>query len=151
MWAHNPATLSELKQLCRFVSLKHNIYIAADPTSVNTDHDAHAWAPTLFTHTVYTNFNLWGILSYFFSTHILHQPAILLPHVLPYRLSRVLQTVILVCSYSQLFPIIHNVSNEVIAEHESPPPPTVEFFSLFYTVASIRYWCLRGATYHTVQ
>ena len=30
-----------LKQLGRYASLNRNIYIAADPTSVDVDHDAH--------------------------------------------------------------------------------------------------------------
>ena len=34
--------MSCLKQLGRYASLNHNIYIAADPTPVDIDHAAHA-------------------------------------------------------------------------------------------------------------
>ena len=39
-----------LKQLCRLASPKHDICDTADPTPVDVGHDAHAWAPSLFTH-----------------------------------------------------------------------------------------------------
>ena len=41
-------------QLCRFASLKNNIYIAADITPVDVDHDARAWTPTIFTQRILT-------------------------------------------------------------------------------------------------
>ena len=37
----------DLKQLRRFASLNHNIYIVSDPTPVDVDHDAHAWATAI--------------------------------------------------------------------------------------------------------
>ena len=41
-------TTTPLKtQSSRFVSLNHNIYIAADPTPVDLDHAAHAGGPTM--------------------------------------------------------------------------------------------------------
>ena len=40
-----------LKQLGRYASLNRNIYIAADPTSVDVDHDAHVWC-TMFTRRI---------------------------------------------------------------------------------------------------
>ena len=36
------------KQLGRYASLKHNIYIAVDPTPVDVDHAAHACGLPLF-------------------------------------------------------------------------------------------------------
>ena len=40
---------SWLKQLRRFTSLNHNIYIAADRIPVDLEQDAHACGPTMFT------------------------------------------------------------------------------------------------------
>ena len=43
-----------LKQVCRFALLNPNIHNTPDPTPVDFDHDAHAWALSLFTRHIIT-------------------------------------------------------------------------------------------------
>ena len=42
------------RQLGRFASLKHNIYITAVPTPVDVDHAAHAVGHTVYTQRIMT-------------------------------------------------------------------------------------------------
>ena len=47
--------VKRLKQLSRFASLKHNIYIVADPTPVDVDYAAYACEPTMCTRSANLN------------------------------------------------------------------------------------------------